>query len=119
MAKAITFVTTNELRDNLSQAINNAAYGRQPVLVMRRGRKVAAIVSIEAEARRDHERQVAGGSIPDRHRAGAPPAMGALLRLKFDRPLRMFYPSEGRTCASPRWIATSRESPFLLQLFEA
>ncbi|MGA2639426.1 MAG: type II toxin-antitoxin system Phd/YefM family antitoxin [Spirochaetia bacterium] len=39
-------VSTNELRDNLAQAINRAAYGREPVLVTRRGRKIAAIISI-------------------------------------------------------------------------
>jgi prevent-host-death family protein len=44
--KILPSVTTNELRDNLSQAINRAAFGREPVLVTRRGRKIAAIISI-------------------------------------------------------------------------
>ena len=43
-------VTTNELRDNISQVVNRAAYGCAPVFVTRRGRKIAAIISIE-----DHE----------------------------------------------------------------
>jgi len=40
-------VTTNELRDNLSQVVNRAAYGCAPVFITRRGRKIAAIISIE------------------------------------------------------------------------
>jgi antitoxin (DNA-binding transcriptional repressor) of toxin-antitoxin stability system len=39
-------ISTNELRDNLSSHINRAAFGSEPVFVMRRGRKIAAIVSI-------------------------------------------------------------------------
>jgi prevent-host-death family protein len=38
--------TTKQLRDNLSEAINQAAFSRDPVLVTRRGKKVAGIVSI-------------------------------------------------------------------------
>ena len=44
--KVLPSVSTNELRDNLSETINRAAFGREPVLVMRRGRKIAAIISI-------------------------------------------------------------------------
>jgi prevent-host-death family protein len=40
-------ITTNTLRGNLSHAINMAAYGSKPVLVTRRGRKVAAIISLQ------------------------------------------------------------------------
>jgi prevent-host-death family protein len=40
-------VSTNELRDNLSQIINRAAFGTEPVLVTRRGRTIAAIISID------------------------------------------------------------------------
>ena len=43
--KVLPSVSTNELRDNLSQTINRAAFGREPVLVTRRGRKIAAIIS--------------------------------------------------------------------------
>jgi prevent-host-death family protein len=39
-------ISTNQLRDNLSEHINRAAFGKEPVLVMRRGRKIAALVSI-------------------------------------------------------------------------
>jgi prevent-host-death family protein len=44
---AVTYVSafSHELRDNLSQTINRAAFGREPVLVTRRGRKIAAIIS--------------------------------------------------------------------------
>ena len=45
--KILHSVTTNELRDNLSQEINRAAYGADPVLVTRRGRKIAAIISLD------------------------------------------------------------------------
>jgi prevent-host-death family protein len=44
--KILHTVTTNELRDNLSQEINRAGFGVDPVLVTRRGRKIAAIISI-------------------------------------------------------------------------
>jgi len=44
--KVLLSVSTNELRDNLSQWINRAVFGREPVLVTRRGRKIAAIISI-------------------------------------------------------------------------
>jgi len=44
--KPLPSVSTNELRDNLSQTINRAAYGTEPILVTRRGRKIAAIISI-------------------------------------------------------------------------
>ena len=43
--KVLPSVSTNELRDNLSQTINRAAFGREPVLVTRRGRRIAAIIS--------------------------------------------------------------------------
>ncbi|MGA2976211.1 MAG: type II toxin-antitoxin system Phd/YefM family antitoxin, partial [Spirochaetia bacterium] len=44
--KVLPSISTNELRDNLSQTINRAAFGIEPVLVMRRGKKIAAIISI-------------------------------------------------------------------------
>ena len=39
-------MSTEELRRNLSQIINRAAYGMDPVLITRRGRKIAAVVSM-------------------------------------------------------------------------
>ena len=45
--KALPCISTIQLRDNLSEAINCAAYGMEPVLVMRRGRKIAAIISLD------------------------------------------------------------------------
>ncbi len=39
-------VTTEELRRKLAEVINRAAYGEDPVVVTRRGRKIAAVVSI-------------------------------------------------------------------------
>ncbi len=44
--KPLPSVTTIELRDALSHTINRAAFGSEPVLITRRGRKVAAIISI-------------------------------------------------------------------------
>ncbi len=44
--RILACVSTNELRDNLSQVINRAAFGSEPVLIARRGRKIAAIISI-------------------------------------------------------------------------
>jgi prevent-host-death family protein len=44
--KILPSVSTNELRDNLSETINRAAFGEDPVLVTRRGRRIAAIISI-------------------------------------------------------------------------
>ncbi len=40
-------VSTEELRRGLSQIVNRAAFGSNPVLITRRGRKIAAIVSID------------------------------------------------------------------------
>jgi prevent-host-death family protein len=40
------FINTNELRDNLSETINRAAFGKEAVIVTRRGRKIAVIISI-------------------------------------------------------------------------
>jgi prevent-host-death family protein len=45
--KILHSVTTEELRSNLSETINRAAFGIDPVLVMRRGRKIAAIISLD------------------------------------------------------------------------
>jgi prevent-host-death family protein len=44
--KILHSVTTNELRDNLSQEVNRAAYGVDPVVVARRGNGIAAIISL-------------------------------------------------------------------------
>jgi prevent-host-death family protein len=44
--KILHSVTTEELRGTLSETINRAAFGIDPVLVTRRGRKTAAIISI-------------------------------------------------------------------------
>lgn len=40
-------VTTEELRRRLSQVLSRAAYGIEPVVVTRRGLKIAAIVSMD------------------------------------------------------------------------
>ena len=44
--KILHSVTTEELRSNLSETISRAAFGVDPVLVTRRGRKTAAIISL-------------------------------------------------------------------------
>jgi len=43
----MTTVSAEEARNQLSEIINRAAYGREPTIVTRRGKRVAAIVSIE------------------------------------------------------------------------
>jgi len=40
-------VSTEELRRSLSGIVNRAAFGSNPVLITRRGKKIAAIVSID------------------------------------------------------------------------
>lgn len=61
-------VTTEDLRRNLANVISRAAYGADPVVVTRRGRRIAAVVSIidlallqrikeQREARRMEEAQ--------------------------------------------------------------
>jgi prevent-host-death family protein len=44
--KLLRPVSTNELHSKLSEMISRAAFGNEPVLVMRRGRNIAAIISI-------------------------------------------------------------------------
>ena len=43
----MTTVTAEEARNQLAEIINRAAYGHEPTIVTRRGKRVAAIVSIE------------------------------------------------------------------------
>jgi prevent-host-death family protein len=45
--RILSSVSTNELRANLSETVGRAAFGGEPVLIERRGRKIAAIVSID------------------------------------------------------------------------
>jgi prevent-host-death family protein len=45
--KVLPSVSTDELRNSISQTVNRAAFGTEPVLVTRRGRKIAAIISID------------------------------------------------------------------------
>ncbi len=40
-------MSTVELRENLSEAVNRAAFGKERVVLTRRGRKVAGIVPFE------------------------------------------------------------------------
>jgi prevent-host-death family protein len=44
--KLLHSVTTEELRSKLSETINRAGFGVDPVLVTRRGTKIAAIISL-------------------------------------------------------------------------
>ena len=43
----LRFVGLHQLRAHLSEAVNRAAFGNQPTVIMRRRDKVAAIVSFE------------------------------------------------------------------------
>ena len=47
MAESIQTVTTNDLRSGLSGIINRASYGGAPIVVTRRGEKVAAIIPFD------------------------------------------------------------------------
>jgi prevent-host-death family protein len=40
-------MTTEEFRRNLSQIVSRAAYGIDPVLITRRGIKIAAVISMD------------------------------------------------------------------------
>jgi prevent-host-death family protein len=44
-------ITTEELRSNLSTILNRAAFGIMPVVITRRGRNIAAVISIDDLAR--------------------------------------------------------------------
>jgi prevent-host-death family protein len=43
----MTTVTTKEARDQLSELVNRAAYGKERIVLTRRGKGVAALVSLE------------------------------------------------------------------------
>jgi antitoxin Phd len=43
----ITKITTAEARKNFADIINNVAYGKDPIVLTRRGKELAALVSIE------------------------------------------------------------------------
>jgi prevent-host-death family protein len=76
-------VTTNDLRDHLSHAVNRAARGQKPVIVTRGGQKIAAIISIEdllllIRARRKREEIPARALPANVDKIG--PAMAQLLK---------------------------------------
>jgi len=43
----MTTVTTAEARKNLAEIVNKVKYGKEPVVLTRRGEEVAALVSME------------------------------------------------------------------------
>ena len=43
----MTTVTTAEARKKLAEIVNKVAYGKEPVVLTRRGEKIAALISIE------------------------------------------------------------------------
>ena len=45
--RILAMYSTNELRDNLSAIVNRAAFGMSPIIITRRGFKVAAVISID------------------------------------------------------------------------
>ena len=80
-------VTTNDLRDHLSHAVNRAAYGSKPVIVTRRGQKIAAVISIEdlllLLRAREKRREILERELPeDVEKIG--PATAQLLRDEMD-----------------------------------
>lgn len=40
-------ITTSEARDELSEILNRVAYGRERVVIRRRGKDLAAVISVE------------------------------------------------------------------------
>lgn len=47
MSHADTTVTTAEVRENLSEILNRAAYGQERIVVTRHGKALVAVVPIE------------------------------------------------------------------------
>ncbi len=45
--RPFVFITTTELRDHLSETLSRAVYGNRPIVVTRRGNRIAAIVSFD------------------------------------------------------------------------
>jgi len=43
----MTTVTTAEARKKLAEIVNKVAYGKEPVIVTRRGEEIAALISME------------------------------------------------------------------------
>ena len=43
----MTEITVSEARDQLSDLVNKTAFGKQRFVLLRRGKKVAALVSLE------------------------------------------------------------------------
>ncbi|MBL0714932.1 MAG: type II toxin-antitoxin system Phd/YefM family antitoxin [Desulfosarcina sp.] len=43
----LTTVSTAEARKKLAEIVNKVAYGKEPVVLTRRGEKIAALISIE------------------------------------------------------------------------
>jgi prevent-host-death family protein len=44
---AMTTVTTAEARKKLAEIVNKVAYGKEPVILTRRGEEIAALISME------------------------------------------------------------------------
>jgi prevent-host-death family protein len=55
-------MTTEEFRRSLSQIINRAAYGIDPVLITRRGSKIAAVISMDDFILLEKARRARGGA---------------------------------------------------------
>jgi len=81
--KIMQSFTTDELRSNLSQVINRAAFGVDPVLITRRGRKIAAVISlvdlIFLENMKQRREEIMSEEVPDTVE-GAGPGMGQRLK---------------------------------------
>ena len=43
----VTTITTAEARKNFADIVNKVAYGKEPIVLTRRGQEVAALVSID------------------------------------------------------------------------
>lgn len=47
LEKTMDKITTADARKNLAEIINQVAYGKEPIVLTRRGKELAAVVSIE------------------------------------------------------------------------
>ena len=43
-----TIISTADARKNFADIVNKVAYGKEPVILTRRGEKIAALISMEA-----------------------------------------------------------------------
>jgi prevent-host-death family protein len=71
---------TSNVKARLSEFIGRVAYGRERLLVLRRGKPVAALVSVEDLRRLEAMDSTASGGAPSNREAAALPAAHPIMR---------------------------------------